>query len=82
MGSVSAMSSINRVLEKHSDEIRQEFMEQVPEGLKPFVDRVDLENNLYGINVTWVFKAGGTLPGPAIDIDTLADDYPDCEVGY
>jgi hypothetical protein len=76
------MSSIDRVLEKHGEEIRGEYEEQVPEIVRPVFDRVDLENNTYSIVVTWVFKDGSTLPGPALDIDNLAEEYPDCEVGY
>lgn len=76
------MNSIDRVLEKHGNEIRQGYEEQVPESLKPVFGRVELENNMYCIDVTWVFSDGSTLPGPALDIDTLADEYPDCDVGY
>ena len=82
MGSISAMNSIDRVLEKHGEEIRKTYEEQVPPILKDVFSRVDLANTTYHIEVTWVFKGGATLEGPAIDIDTLADDYPDCEVGY
>ena len=82
MGSISAMSSIDRVLEKHGEEIRKRYEEEVPAGLKDVFDRVELGNNMYNIGVTWVFKNGSTLEGPAIDIDNLADEYPDCEVGY
>lgn len=82
MGSISAMNSIDRVLEKHGEEIRQEYEEQVPEVLKPVFARIDLENNMYSIVVTWVFKDGSILPGPALDIDNLGEEYPDCDVGY
>ena len=82
MGSISAMNSIDRVLEKHGEEIRKGREEQVPGILKDVFTRVDLENKLYSIGVTWVFKDGSTLEGPEIDIDTLGEEYPDCEVGY
>ena len=82
MGSISAMNSIDRVLEKHGDELQRDYAEDVPECLQPLFDRVDFENKLYSIDVTWRFKDGSTLAGPSIDIDTLAEDYPDCEVGY
>ena len=76
------MHSIDRVLEQHGQEISQQYEEQVPDTLKPIFDRVELENNVYSIGVTWVFRGGSTLPGPAIDIDALVDEYPDCDVGY
>ena len=82
MGSISAMNSIDRVIEKHGEEIRKEYEEQVPAVLKDVFNRVDLENKGYTLDVTWVFKDGSTLEGPAIDIDTLAQDYTDCEVAY
>lgn len=82
MGSISAMESINRVLEKHGEEIRNRYEEHIPASLKDVFKGVELENNLYSISVTWVFKDGTTLEGPALDIDFLAAQYPDCEVGY
>ena len=43
---------------------------------------VVLSNNTYTIQVGWQFQDGSTLDGPSIDIDDLADRYPDCDVGY
>ena len=82
MGDLSAMSSIERVLERHGDEIREEWAQEVPEALAEVFSHVILSNNIHKIQVEWKFKGGGTLPGPSIDIDLLADQYPDCEVGY
>ena len=82
MGSASAMNSINRVLEAHGDEIMEEWTEQVPDSLSGVFKNVDLYNATYGIKVHWIFKCGSSLEGPFIDIDTLAEQYPDCEVGY
>ena len=82
MGSLSAMSSIERVLERHGDEIREEWAQEVPEALAEVFSQVILSNNIHEIQVEWEFRGGGTLPGPSIDIDILADQYPDCEVGY
>ena len=82
MGSIAAMNSIDRVLEKHGEDIRLDYESRVPESVKHLFDRVELENNLYGIAVTWVFRDGSMLPGPEIDIDALASDYPDSEVSY
>ena len=44
MGSTSAMESINRVLEKHSVELKQELHERYPSKL---IRDFSLENNLY-----------------------------------
>lgn len=82
MGSISAMSSIERVLEQHGDEIRREWTQEVPAALIPPFRRVVLSNDIYGIQVEWEFEDGITLPGPRIDIDSLADRFPDCDVGY
>ena len=54
----------------------------VPECVKDQFETVVLDNNTYGIATSWRFKGGGYLPGPSIDIDTLAERYPDCRVGY
>lgn len=82
MGSLSAMNSINRVLEKHGAEIEAEYLEQVPPAFRDSIESVALENNLYSIQVSWKLADGTSLPGPEIDIDTLAGLYPDCDVGY
>lgn len=82
MGSISAMNSIDPVLEKHGDEIRKEYAALVPAIVKPMFAQVSLANDVYHITVTWEFSDGSTLEGPKIDIDDLAQEYPDCEVGY
>ena len=82
MGGISAMSSIDRVIELHRDELVQRMLEQVPGTLRPLIHSVEFENNVYSINTHWVFQDGAHLPGPAWDIDFLADEFPDCEVGY
>ena len=82
MGDLSAMSSIERVLEHHGDEIREEWAQEVPEAQAEVFSQVILSNEVRRIQVEWEFRGGGTLPGPCIDIDILADQYPDCEVGY
>lgn len=48
MGSVSAMSSIDRVLKAHGEEIRKELMESVKDSR--VIEDVRLGNNLYGIS--------------------------------
>jgi hypothetical protein len=82
MGSSSAMSSIHRVIEKHGDEIRQDLITELVEQTDGLVTDVHLENNIYEITVTAVLSNGKTLELRPMDIDTLAQDYPDCEVGY
>lgn len=81
MGSIAAMNSINRVMEKHGDEICRKWLDSVRES-NPLVEDVEIEGGLYKIHVMWVLQDGSRLPGPDIDIDTLAEEYPDCEVGY
>ena len=82
MGSISAMSSIERVLEQHGDEIREEWEEMVPAGLIPPFRQAALSNEVYRIQVEWEFEGGITLPGPSMDIDSLAERFPDCDVSY
>ena len=82
MGGVSAMASIHRVMEKHGDAIQQQYMDQIPKKARDQVTGVILNSQCYSITVLWELKNGGTLEGPSIDIDTLAETYPDCNVGY
>ena len=76
------MNSIQRVLERHGDEIREEWAQEVPESLAGFFRKVILSNEIRKIQVQWEFRGGGTLPGPCMDIDILAERFPDCEVSY
>lgn len=78
LASMSAMSSINRVLEAHGEEIRRQWAEQVPKNLILDFKQVNLENATHSIRIEWEFDNGATLPGPAIDIDELSEMYPDC----
>ena len=82
MGGIAALSSINRVIETHGQEIQEEWAQEVPDSLKPPFQGVALRANNYSIQVEWEFQGGVTLPGPTLDIDELADRYPDCEVSY
>lgn len=79
MGSISAMSSINRVLDRHHQDITNRMMAETKSRL---VTGVLLENDVYEIATTWCLNDGTQLRGPSLDIDQLASDYPDCEVGY
>ena len=82
MGSLSAMNSINRVMEAHAEEIRQEYEDLVPDSCRAAVTGVILSNNTYTLDVEWQLAGGSTLPGPSIQIDDLAERFPDCDVGY
>ena len=81
MGGASAMSSLDRVIEAHGDEIRQNHLDGMPEEVRTLVKEVTLENGMYHIQVGYVFESG-TMDGPWMDIDMLAEEYPDCDVGY
>ena len=75
------MSSIARVLETHGDRIREKWARQVPQSIRGTFKEVMPGNEVHGIRVSWNFQ-DGSLDGPVIDIDELAEEYPDCEVGY
>ena len=81
MGDSSAMNSIERVIKTHGDVIREEWLQQVPESIRGTFKGVMLENEIHGIRVSWEFE-DGSLEGPMIDIENLAEEYPDCDVGY
>ena len=86
MGSMSAMSSIDRVLAAHGDELRDEVIAALPTALRELSPRVVLSNNTYSIQVDVQF--GGydgdpeTLEIAPYYIDDIPERFPDCEVGY
>ena len=82
MGALSAMNSINRVLEKHGDQMLQDYAQMVPDCIKAQFRTAGFSNNTYCIAVDWEFQDGSILPGPTISIDELSDLYPDCNVAY
>lgn len=86
MGSVSAMSSINRVIEAHGDELIAETIAALPAAVRALAPIIGLENNLYAITVTATFTgaegSAETMTLDPYDIDDLAERFPDCEVGY
>lgn len=82
MGTLSAINSINRVINVHGEELQREYAQEVPEIIREIFCIVALENNAYEIQIHWVFQDGSSLPGPSIDIEELKDRFPDCEVGY
>lgn len=86
MGSLSAMSSIDRVLAAHGDELRNEVIAALPSTLRGLSPRVVLSNNTYSIQVEVQFSGYDgdpeTLEKAPYEIDDIAERFPDCEVGY
>ena len=82
MGSLSAVNSINQVLDTHADEIREELESQATDTLRPLLKQALLSNHTYEIQVEWLFQDGNTLQGPSIHIDKLAERYPGCNIAY
>ena len=76
------MNSIQRVLERHGDEIREEWAEEVPKSLAGVFRKVILSNEIRRIQVQWEFRGGGTLSGPCMDIEDLAERFPDYDIDY
>lgn len=85
MGDIAAMNSLLRVLERHGAELAREAQLAVP-GTVLTYRGVSLESGTYEIAVVHEFEdsRGETISvtGEPFDIDTLAERYPDCEVGY
>ena len=79
MGSISAMNSIERVLERHSKELLSELRERYSSNL---IRHFSLDNNIYSISVQAELTDGTVLDLEPYDIDDLAERFPDCEVGY
>lgn len=79
MGSVSAMESIDRVLKRYGTQIMRELRREYKSKL---IRKFSLENGIYEVRIEAELKDGTTLQLKGIDIDELAERYPDCEVGY
>jgi hypothetical protein len=86
MGSISAMGSINRVIEAHGPELVAEVTAALPSALRAMAPRVVLENRTYEIGVVVQFDGPSgdpeSLELSGYDIDGIAERFPDCEVGY
>ena len=90
MGSVSAMESIQRVLDAHGDELTAERLEGWRRlvsriGGEPDLARVTIQGELYGASVFYEYGSnsdGGGVAGVPFDIDELAERFPDCDVAY
>jgi hypothetical protein len=83
MGSSSALSSLNRVLKKHGKEIRTEIKGYFPSNLIKDIG-IGCENSCYRLGAVAILTDGTELPLEIdwLDIDSLAERYPDCDVGY
>ncbi len=79
MGSMSAMSSIDRVLERHGDQIREELLQDLSQQTKGLVVDIQLGNNVHEITVSAILSNGTSLELSSMNIDFLAEEYPDCE---
>lgn len=86
MGSISAMSSIARVLDAHGQELRDEVLAALPATVRAIDPRVVLTNATYSIQVEVQFAGHDgdpeTMELAPYDIDDIAERFPDCEVGY
>ena len=86
MGSMAAMSSIERVLALHGAELLAEHRLDVPPGTPLTYLETTLGNNVHTVTVEHTFRTPAgrlvILCGEPIDIDTLAERYPDCHVSY
>jgi hypothetical protein len=83
MGSVSAMDSIARVIERHGNELITEVWTDLPPEIKAIEGvKVVLGNNIYEIEVYLEFPSSSVMNLQSYDIDTLDERYPDCEIGY
>jgi hypothetical protein len=82
MGSVSAMSSIKRVLDDHGSELEAEVRAALPAPVRSLAPSITLENRTYEVAVELGFDGGERLSLSAYDIDELGDRFRCCEVGY
>lgn len=81
MGGMSAMNSISRVIEKHGDELVQEIKGLLPTTIKALVKDVMLSNGTYHITPILIFEDGSIGLGE-YSIDSLAERFDDCDIGY
>ena len=82
MGSISAMNSLDRVLKAHEKKLIDGVKENLPKEILDLKPKIELVNECYHIDVVLVFPSGSTLTLSPFDIETLAERFPDCKVGY
>ena len=82
MGAMSAMRSIDRVMQDHAAELQDELLSELPPNIRLEIHRVRFSNETYRIKCDWVTRHGEILPGPSYAIEELAERFPDSHVGY
>jgi hypothetical protein len=73
------MKSVDRVLKKYGTQIKRELRQDYRSRL---IKGFHLENGIYSIEIDAELKDGTLLRLKPLDIDDLADRYPDCGIGY
>lgn len=83
MGSISALSSLERVRDAHSKELAEEVKLKLPPNIASKVKEIRfvISDTCYELIPVAVFPDGELDLFP-YDIDVLGDRFPDCEVGY
>ncbi len=94
MGSIGAMNSIERVIDMKKKELTDIASEvlgsySLPEEVSIIPDFT--MNDLFeGVDILWYVTINHpesgvplnfSIPGPLMDFDFLADEFPDCEMG-
>ena len=81
MGSLSAMSSMKRVLELHRVELIQELKDKYPSPLIK-THGVELSDGCYGLTPFLILTDDTEIELAELTIDELAERFADAEVGY
>ena len=50
--------------------------------MREHLEEVLLGNENYSLQIGYQFTTGEVLECPSLDIDSLAEMYPDCDIGY
>ena len=79
---LSAMNSIQRVLERHGDEIREKMGPGGPRIPGRVLQKGDPEQRDPKNPGALGIQRRRNLPGPCMDIDDLAERFPDCDIDH
>ena len=72
---------MERVMDKHSEELIAELREQYPSKLiKEY--GLDISDDCYGLTPYVILIDGTRFDLLTYEIDNLAERFPDCDVGY
>ena len=82
MGAMSAMRSIDRVIQDHAAELQDQLLSELPPNIQQEIHGVWFSNDTYRIRCDWVTRHGEILPGPSYAIEELAERFPDSHVAY